>query len=369
MLDAGHVGTLVMSHPYSSGSPGVPESSMPTGASGLMPRRSSYASVVSGAAPALSHQFQQPIRSGAFSHLLNQPADFNYDSSFQDLTGPSRYDYRGYDMGLNTNGSYYGRSGSWARGGQLSGISSAFGSLATGPTYGVFGIGHTEHFFVPSYLKGSRYVQKLEEAHKAKVQAHREGPSAPASQQGSLSTSASSINLHSKMAPSHRGMTYEVIEKAPLIEDEELTPLPSRWNNQDKYGGLEVLSDGQEVKFTGVKSASDRDYEACAIRAEHAMPSRCGIYYFEVTIISRKREEYAISYVTIYLYYIWPSNKQPGALSALASRVKMCHCQDYRDGNPILGRTTEMTGILFAAKALARVTVRVSQLVTLSDVA
>lgn len=197
-------------------------------------------------------------------------------------------------MGFNTNGQHHGRSGSWNRGGQLSGFSRAYGSLATGQGTGVFGTGHTDHFFVPSYLKGSRYIEVVEEAHKVKVLAQKETSSAAGSQTGSLSTSASSINLHSKMAPSHRGMTYDVIEKAPPAEEEALAPLPTKWNDQDKQGGLEVLSDGLEVKFTGVKPSSDRDHEACAIRADHTMPSRSGIYYFEVTIISRKREETSI---------------------------------------------------------------------------
>jgi hypothetical protein len=158
--------------------------------------------------------------------------------------------------------------------------------------YGSAGLGgNLDHFFIPSYLKGSKYLQNLEEAHKAKVAAYKDGYSAHSSQPGSLSTSASSVNLHAKMAPSHRGMTYDLIEKAPPMEDEALPPLPSKWNHLDKYGGLEVLSDGQEVKLTGPKSERDRDHESCAIRADHPMPPQCGIYYFEVTIISRKREE------------------------------------------------------------------------------
>jgi hypothetical protein len=265
---------------------------MPTGTPGFVPRRSSYASVVSGTASGASQSFQQPARSGAFSHLLNQHPDFTYDSSFPSYSGYSRYENRGYDMDYSTNGGSHGRSGSWGRGGQLPSFSSAFGLLMNGHGYGGFGGGHMDQFFVPSYLKGSKYVQKLEEAHKAKLSAHKEGHSAQSSQPGSLSTSASSINLHAKMAPSHRGMTYDLIEKAPPLEDETLAPLPSKWNNQDKHGALEVLSDGQEVKFAGPKPERDRDHEAYAIRADHPMPPQCGIYYFEVTIISRKREEY-----------------------------------------------------------------------------
>ncbi|KAE8452802.1 hypothetical protein EG329_013074 [Mollisiaceae sp. DMI_Dod_QoI] len=279
-----------MTNSYPSGSPGVPDSSMPTGAPGFVPRRSSYASVVSGTASGAP--FQQPARSGAFSHLLNQNSDFSYDPSYQSLSGQQRYDPRTYDMDFNTNGSSHGRSGSWGRGGHLHPFSSAFVALVNGNGYGGFGGNSTDQFFIPSYLKGSRYVQRLEEAHKAKVAAHKDGQSAPSSQPGSLSTSASSI--HAKIGSSYRGITHDVIEKAPPTEDEALTSLPSKWNSLDKYGGLEVLNDGLEVKFSGPKSERDRDHEACAIRADHPMPSQCGIYYFEVDIVSRKREESSI---------------------------------------------------------------------------
>ena len=267
-----------MTNSYPSGSLGVPDSSIQTGTP--VPRRTSYASVVSGTA-----------RSGAFASLLNQGSDPLYDS----FNGHSRHDSRGYDVDNNTNGGAHGRSGSWSRGGQLPSFSSAFGALVNGPGYGGFGGGHTEPFFIPSYLKGSKYVQNLEEAHKAKILSHKEGQSAQSSQPGSLSTSASSINLHAKLAPSHRGMTYDVVEKSPPVEDEALPPLPTKWNNHDKNSILEVLSDGQEVKFTATraKTNGERDHEAYAIRSDHPMPSQCGIYYFEVTIISRKREEYA----------------------------------------------------------------------------
>jgi len=285
-----------MTNSYPSGSPGVPDSSMPTGAPGIVPRRSSYASVVSGTA---SQSYQQPARSGAFSHILNQHAEFSYDPSYQNLSGQSRYDPRMYDIDFTTNGATHGRSGSWGRGGKLPSFSSAFGSLLNGNGFGGVGGGHAEQFFAPSYLKGSKYVQKLEAAHKAKVSTHKDGPSTHSSQPGSLSTSASSINLHAKMPTSHRGITYDLIEKAPPLDDEALAPLPSRWNSQDKNPSLEVMSDGLEVKFTGPKADRERDHEACAIRADHPMPPQCGIYYFEVTIISRKREEYdvTISYV------------------------------------------------------------------------
>lgn len=265
-------------------------------------------------------------------------------------------------MGFNTNGAQQGRPGSWGRAGQLSNFSRAYGSLVTGQGTGPFGTGHTEHFFVPSYLKGSRYIEELEEAHKAKVLAQKEASSATGSQAGSLSTSTSSINLHSKIAPSHRGITYDVIEKAPPVEEEACAPLPTRWNDQDKYGGLELLSDGQEVKFTGVKSSTEREYEACAIRADHPMPSKAGIYYFEVTIISRKREEYAYPYIIITYCHIQPSNLYLGPPSASASHINPSCCQDCLGGSRIPGHTMETMGIHSARIAQVGLMVRLSQL-------
>ncbi|KAH8601031.1 hypothetical protein B0O99DRAFT_589892 [Bisporella sp. PMI_857] len=279
-----------MSNPYSSGSPGVP-GSMPAGTSGLMPRRSSYASVVSGAAPANAQHYPPPTRSGAFSYLMNHP---DHDSSQHTSGYPSGYHSRYYEADYSMNTSFHGRSGSLGRGGQLPSFSSAFGALASGYGYGSSSGVHAEQFFIPSYLKGSKYIQALEDAHKSRVIAHKDGMSSSASQPGSLSTSASSINLHAKMAPSHRGMTYDLIEKAPPVEETVLAPLPSKWNVNDKNSSLEVLSDGQEVKFVGTKSTTERDHEACAIRSDHPMPSQAGIYYYEVTIISRRREESSI---------------------------------------------------------------------------
>lgn len=206
-----------------------------------------------------------------------------------------RYDPRTYDMDFGMNGSQggqHGRSGSWGRNGQLPSLSSAYGPIMNGNGYGGYGSSHGDSFFVPSYLRGSKYVQKLEEGHKAKVLAHRDGPSNQSSQPGSLSTSASSTHIHAKNPPSHRGMTYDLIEKAPPAVEEALSLLPSKWNSQDKNASLEVMSDGQEVKFTGSKpERGERDLDASAIRADHPMPPQCGIYYYEVTIISRKREE------------------------------------------------------------------------------
>jgi Ran-binding protein 9/10 len=127
-------------------------------------------------------------------------------------------------------------------------------------------------------------MAKLEAAHKAKVKKEREQPSSASSGHNAHSTGAGSTRL----APSHRGMTYDIIESNPPREEEVLPPLPSRWSDQDKYPGLDIMGDGQELKYSG--SQSKAEIEAASVRTDHPMPLGCGIYYFEVEIKQKSKE-------------------------------------------------------------------------------
>ena len=142
-------------------------------------------------------------------------------------------------------------------------------------------------FFKPSYLRGSKYLDSLEESYNARLAAEQEEPPARSSNTGSLSTSSSNLSLH-KMAPSHRGMTYDIIEHHPYVEDDSPSPLPSKWQDTDKYGGLEVAKDGLDVKYVSPHKLGE--HEAAATRADNPIPRECGIYYYEVNIISKGKE-------------------------------------------------------------------------------
>ncbi|GKT99764.1 spry protein [Fusarium langsethiae] len=150
-----------------------------------------------------------------------------------------------------------------------------------------------DNFFIPSYLENSTYVQKLQEAHKAKVQARE---TTRASANGVSHGSTTSYNQHPLPPGSHRGMSHTVIERPPVVEEnDDLAPLPTRWNKEDQMNGIEIQHDGLIVKHVGPKNQHDRDHEACAARADHYMPPQCGIYYFEVQILSAKREDATVS--------------------------------------------------------------------------
>jgi len=141
-------------------------------------------------------------------------------------------------------------------------------------------------FLTPSYLRNSRYIARLETAHRAK-QAKESNPP--------LSTSSSNAHLP-RMAPSHRGMTYEIIEKEPPVVD-PLSPLPSQWSAADKYAGLELSNDNFDVRYTG--PVHKHDHEAAALRADHPMPPQCGIYYFEVKVESKPKEGYVGCFLVV----------------------------------------------------------------------
>ncbi|KAM0344687.1 hypothetical protein ACHAPU_007282 [Fusarium lateritium] len=148
-----------------------------------------------------------------------------------------------------------------------------------------------DSFFVPSYLESSTYVQTLQEAHKAKVQARsstRTSTNAP-------TQSSIAHNQHPLPPGAHRGMTHTVIERPPPFEeDDDLAPLPTKWNKDDQWGGIEIQPDGLTVRYVGPKNQHDRDHEASAVRADHYMPPQCGIYYFEVEVTAAKRDDATI---------------------------------------------------------------------------
>ncbi|KAF2768842.1 SPRY-domain-containing protein [Teratosphaeria nubilosa] len=158
-------------------------------------------------------------------------------------------------------------------------------------------------FFEPSYLRRSRHVERLRQAHDEQVAEYRERmraepPRPAASSIHSLSAQSSHASLHKMYgggAPTSFRSSYvqpaavqDVIERLPPPGDEDKSQaLPTRWNEEDKMNGLEILGDGTEVRFNGVTKSSD---EAASIRADHPMPKECGIYYFEVTILSRGKD-------------------------------------------------------------------------------
>ena len=267
----------------SSGGPPLPSYSSSQNPGASIYRRSSYASVLSGLTRSTSPPtFHPSSRSLSAAQIMNT-------STGSLVANTSSHPSRNTPRGPETDGQQGGLSSSRSREGTT--FPATFGS------FGGFGANSSENnkndpskppFFIPSYLRGSRYAERLEDAHKATLRAQQESRSPHTSNPGSLSTSSSSINLH-KMVPSHRGMTHDIIERAPppVFAEENLAPLPSRWSDTEKSNGMEVIGGGLEIKYSGPSKTHD---EAAAIRADHPMPRQAGIYYYEVTVVSKGKD-------------------------------------------------------------------------------
>lgn len=146
-------------------------------------------------------------------------------------------------------------------------------------------------FFMPSYLQGSVYARKVENQYKTRLEAKDSHIRA------SISNGMAGLAHNGRTGISHRGAVDCTAEQsAGLTIQSGITVgnLPSKWNQLEKAPALQILTDGSEVKYAIPKSSTDCDLEAAAVRADNPIPPQCGIYYFEITILSKKREETTI---------------------------------------------------------------------------
>ena len=246
-------------------------------------RRPSYANVAAGVHPSRFNTLQA-FGSGTTSlpQQHHQPAPVHAQIPRSTQTPPmSRQRSRSSLRSMEIDGQSWKRPGSsWSN--ELGRMDGKMGCPI-----------HDEHlpFFTPSYLRHSRHVQQLHRAWDEHVAHLQESvalnPHPP--RQPSLSASSSSANL-SKMHAQHihRGPVQDVVERIqPAVEEDTSRSLPSRWSEEDRATGLEVLADGTEVRFNGVLKGPD---EAASVRADHYMPREVGIYYYEVTVLSRSHK-------------------------------------------------------------------------------
>ncbi|KAK9455338.1 concanavalin A-like lectin/glucanase domain-containing protein [Dipodascopsis uninucleata] len=65
--------------------------------------------------------------------------------------------------------------------------------------------------------------------------------------------------------------------------------LPSCWSPEDVSQYMELTGDMLEVRFAG-NNAKTADQEAAAVRANNPIPPQCGLFYFEIEILSRGKD-------------------------------------------------------------------------------
>lgn len=102
------------------------------------------------------------------------------------------------------------------------------------------------------------------------------------------------------------GKSDRLLRLYPKVDENE-TPLPRSWNAKDKYTFLGLSNNNLRVHYKGkcysynVAKASYRFWlcsvgsgsnhkDAASVRASHLVPAACGVYYFEIRVISKGRD-------------------------------------------------------------------------------
>lgn len=287
--------------PFPSGATrAAPTSSSSSTSAAPPPRRSSYASVLSGTTSPHSASASASASASSLTNLLNSDPilspfpSSHLDGRLRPLSGLDAAD-------MHMNSAWRNMTSSDT----LPAFSRKYASLRPADTPQPFSLSAitdtSPAFFTPSYLRDSRYISRLDAAHRAKLLAQQRDATTSATVTSTSNAtanpplSASSSNVHlPRMAPSHRGMTYDIIEKEPPTPNDNPMPLPTQWGVDDRHDILEISSDGLEVRYTGPQHKTN-DHEAAALRADNPMPPQCGIYYFEIKIESKPKEGYVRS--------------------------------------------------------------------------
>lgn len=79
-----------------------------------------------------------------------------------------------------------------------------------------------------------------------------------------------------------------ISELYPQVNEEE-TPLPRAWSSQDKYTYIGLSQNNLRAHYKGVGKTHK---DAASVRAAHPIPAACGLYYFEIKVVSKGRDGY-----------------------------------------------------------------------------
>ncbi|XP_066594680.1 uncharacterized protein [Prorops nasuta] len=74
----------------------------------------------------------------------------------------------------------------------------------------------------------------------------------------------------------------------PMVNEEE-TPLPRSWSPKDKFNYIGLSQNNLRVHYKGFGKTHK---DAASVRTTHSIPAACGLYYFEVKIVSKGRDGY-----------------------------------------------------------------------------
>ncbi|PNJ61337.1 RANBP10 isoform 4 [Pongo abelii] len=89
-------------------------------------------------------------------------------------------------------------------------------------------------------------------------------------------------------SPGEQELSRRLQRLYPAVNQQE-TPLPRSWSPKDKYNYIGLSQGNLRVHYKG---HGKNHKDAASVRATHPIPAACGIYYFEVKIVSKGRDGY-----------------------------------------------------------------------------
>ncbi|KAK9238325.1 concanavalin A-like lectin/glucanase domain-containing protein [Lipomyces kononenkoae] len=161
-----------------------------------------------------------------------------------------------------------------------------------------------EVFFVPKYLASTCYADCVFNSVTGASQRNAQNGGSPGSSNiasrstfGLLDGDAtpqlynySDLSKHSSLVRGLPGFKAYDSHGSTLPGSDDMPPrLPSCWSSDGVSQSMEIFGDMLEVKFAG-PPAKGNEQEAAAVRANHPIPPQCGLFYFEVEVLSRGKD-------------------------------------------------------------------------------
>ncbi|KAK9377180.1 concanavalin A-like lectin/glucanase domain-containing protein [Lipomyces chichibuensis] len=165
-------------------------------------------------------------------------------------------------------------------------------------------------FFVPKYLGSTCYADCVANSVAVAQLASQRAAQTRGSPGSSTTSSRSAFGLldgettprlynysdsskHSYLVRGSSGFqAFDLQESIPANPGDVPPHLPSCWSSEGVSQSMEIFGDMLEVKFAG-PPAKGNEQEAAAVRANHPIPPQCGLFYFEVEVLSRGKDGYA----------------------------------------------------------------------------
>uniref|UniRef100_A0ABD2WAN5 Ran-binding protein 9 n=1 Tax=Trichogramma kaykai TaxID=54128 RepID=A0ABD2WAN5_9HYME len=93
----------------------------------------------------------------------------------------------------------------------------------------------------------------------------------------------------SKLLKTMQNQTLDRLKMLYPMVNEDDTPLPKSWSSKDKYNYIGLSQNNLRVHYKGYGKTHK---DAASVRTTHPIPAACGLYYFEVKIVSKGRDGY-----------------------------------------------------------------------------